>query len=110
MNSDNIWWRFSARCKKPKTPLKGVFIAAFFVTTAIELLQQCKASKRNCRNSPNGPLAAIFWAFAVILAHVVLYIYIYNYYFGLNLVQMPHCHRDDAKLLNIKKSPTFSTH
>jgi len=49
-------------------PLKGVFIAAVFVITAIELLWQCIAGGWNYRNRPNGPSAAVFWAFAVVLA------------------------------------------
>ena len=54
-------------------PLKGVFIAAFVVTAAIELLWQSKAGGWNCCNSthhnrPNGPLAAVFWDFAAVLA------------------------------------------
>ena len=41
---------------------------AFFITAAVELLWHRKAGRENRRNRPNGPLVALFWAFAAVLA------------------------------------------
>ena len=72
-NGNLIWWWFLARHNRPKVPLNGRSIAAFFVTAAIELLWHHKAGRQNRRNSPrrnrpNGPLMVVFWAFVAVLA------------------------------------------
>ena len=69
-----IWWRFLARCDRPKELLNGGSIAAPFTTTVIDLQQHCSidgTARRNstCRYRSNVPLVALFWALVALLAH-----------------------------------------